>query len=202
MPLTAPPSSPPLHGTRSSSINILSSGQFSSPYLPYRTIIHAPKASTQKENQQNSFLNRLSSPIAASEGFEREYSELEKEDDDDDEGDEERSDRAIAALADEEFLEKELLFDSDSTSNSGLDESPVDSDSASNFNDSSTFYTRATNRQPVCHTPSSSSNSSSSYTREKLVRILNGDTPVPKQRWGMHRILATLTYHRKDPRGW
>lgn len=43
-------------------------------------------------------------------------------------------------------------------------------------------------------------NCSTNYAREKLVRILNGDVVVPKQRWGIDRILATLTYHRKDQR--
>ena len=204
MPSTGPPSSPPLHGIGSSS-STLSSSQFSSPHLPYRTIIHSLKASTLTENQQNSFLNRPSSPIAASEGFDQDYSEDEQENNNEEEDDE--CDRATAALADEEFLEKELVFNSESSSNSSLDESPADlvsddsddPDSATLSNNSRTFQTPATNRQPTCHTPMSSS-SSSSYAREKLVRILNGDIPVPKQRWGMHRILATLTEHRKDPR--
>lgn len=89
MPSKAFPSFFPLHNTRSSSINILSNGQFSLPHLPYWTIIHAPKASTQKENQQNSFLNKPSSPIVILESFEREYFELKKEDKDDNEDDEE-----------------------------------------------------------------------------------------------------------------
>lgn len=79
----------PLHNTRSSFINILSNGQFLLPHLPYRTIIHAPKASTQKENQQNSFLNRPSSSITILESFEREYFELKKEIKDDNKDDEE-----------------------------------------------------------------------------------------------------------------
>lgn len=39
---------------------------------------------------------------------------------------------------------------------------------------------------------------STTYAREKLVRILNGEVVVPKQQWGIDRIFTTLTYHRKD----
>lgn len=179
---TAPPSSPLLYGAESSSSITLSSCQFSSPHLPYQTIMQASKASTLWGNQQNSFFNRPSSPIAVSEGFDREYSEDKQENNNDDEDDE--SDRATAALADKEFLEKELFFDLESSSNSSLDESPADldsdSDSATMSNNSSTFHTPATDRQPAYHTPMSSS-SSSSYAQEKLVRILNGDIPGTKQ---------------------
>lgn len=41
---------------------------------------------------------------------------------------------------------------------------------------------------------------STTYAREKLVRILSGEAVVPKQRWGIDKILITLTYHRKDKR--
>lgn len=135
-----------------------------------------------RTNQQNSFFNRPSSPIAVSEGFDWEYSEDEQENNNNDEDDE--NDRAIAVLADEKFLEKELLFDSDSSSNLSLDKSRVDlnsdSESATMSNNSSTFYTSATNRQPAYHTPMNFS-SSSSYAQEKLVQILNRDIPMPKQ---------------------
>ena len=39
-----------------------------------------------------------------------------------------------------------------------------------------------------------------SKAKEKLIRILAGDVTIPKQRWSLRRILATLVYHRKDPR--
>lgn len=34
---------------------------------------------------------------------------------------------------------------------------------------------------------------------KKLIRILQGDALIPKQRWSLRKILATLVYHRKDP---
>lgn len=34
----------------------------------------------------------------------------------------------------------------------------------------------------------------------KLVRILKGDDPIPRKRWGIERILATIVCHRRDPR--
>ena len=38
------------------------------------------------------------------------------------------------------------------------------------------------------------------YAKEKLVKILAGEVPIPKQRWSLRKILATLLYHRKDKR--
>ena len=42
--------------------------------------------------------------------------------------------------------------------------------------------------------------SSSSYAKKKLVKILAGDLPIPKQQWSLHRILATFVHYRKDQR--
>lgn len=39
------------------------------------------------------------------------------------------------------------------------------------------------------------SSCNTSYTWEKLVKILAEDVLIPKQHWGIDRILATLTYH-------
>lgn len=39
-----------------------------------------------------------------------------------------------------------------------------------------------------------------SHAKEKLIRILAGEALVPKQRWNLRKILATLAYHRNDPR--
>lgn len=39
-----------------------------------------------------------------------------------------------------------------------------------------------------------------SYAKEKLVKILAREVPIPKQRWSLCKILATLLYHRKDKR--
>ena len=36
------------------------------------------------------------------------------------------------------------------------------------------------------------------YAKNKLIRILKGDDLIPKQRWGIDKILATLVEHRKD----
>lgn len=41
---------------------------------------------------------------------------------------------------------------------------------------------------------------SSTYALEKLIRILNGEAYVPRQRWSIDRILATLVTHRNEPR--
>ncbi|MCJ1464122.1 hypothetical protein MMC07_002735, partial [Pseudocyphellaria aurata] len=42
----------------------------------------------------------------------------------------------------------------------------------------------------------------SSFAKEKLIEILNGDALVPKQRWSLRKILATLMHHRTDKRLW
>lgn len=39
---------------------------------------------------------------------------------------------------------------------------------------------------------------SSLYAKEKLVRILASDNPIPKQWWSLCRILATLIHYQKD----
>ena len=36
------------------------------------------------------------------------------------------------------------------------------------------------------------------YAKNKLIYILKGDDLIPKQRWGIDKILATLIEHRKD----
>ena len=38
------------------------------------------------------------------------------------------------------------------------------------------------------------------YAKEKLIRILRGEDLIPKQDWGVSRILATLIHHRDDKR--
>lgn len=114
MSATAPPSSPPLNGAGWSSSSALSSCHFSSPQLPYRNIFCSPKPSDLRKNQGDSPLIRPSSPIVASEGFDREYSEDEDKDNDKDEYDGNESEQATGALTDEVFLEEKLVFDSDS----------------------------------------------------------------------------------------
>lgn len=37
-----------------------------------------------------------------------------------------------------------------------------------------------------------------SYVKEKLVQILEGEVLIPKQRWSLCKILATLVFHWND----
>lgn len=37
------------------------------------------------------------------------------------------------------------------------------------------------------------------YAKEKFIQILTGEALVPKQRWSLCKILATLVYHPNDP---
>lgn len=39
-----------------------------------------------------------------------------------------------------------------------------------------------------------------SHAKEKLIKILAEEVLIPKQRWILCKMLATLVYHRKDPR--
>lgn len=41
--------------------------------------------------------------------------------------------------------------------------------------------------------------SSTIHAKQKLVQILRGDICIPRQRWGLDKILKTLVIHQKDP---
>lgn len=51
---------------------------------------------------------------------------------------------------------------------------------------------------PRCSTIQSSF-CSTSHAKHKLINILKSEAFVPRQRWGIDRILATLVNHQKDP---
>lgn len=38
------------------------------------------------------------------------------------------------------------------------------------------------------------------HAKEKLIKILDGQLPLPGTQWGLREILATLLHHRKDKR--
>ncbi len=106
-----------------------------------------------RKNQQNSFFNRPSSPIAVLEGFDLQYFEDKQENNNEKEDDE--RDWATTALANKEFLEKELVFNLKSSSNSGFKKSLVDL--VSNDSNSVTIPNNSRNCQSIGHTLVSSS---------------------------------------------
>lgn len=102
------------------------------------------------------------------------------------------------------FLNKELEFDkkSEDEFEEGSDEksdeeSDNESDEESNeeSDEESDKESEDKSRQNNEARVGLTATCSTIYAREKLVRILNGKTVIPKQRWGIDKILATLTYY-------
>ena len=104
------------------------------------------------------------------------------------------------AAANKAFLEEDLAFDSDSNSESANDSNPDEPESDDSTSSQGSEGSIRLPRKQARGFNGLIATSSTSYAREKLIRILNGDVLVPKQRWGIDKILATLTYHRKDKR--
>ncbi len=189
MPSTVPPSSPPVPSHAWSSESSPRTSQLSSPQLPYRAVQQPP---SQSQDDPISATFPLDPPDALPAEF------LAALNDDIESGSEDESiqwgDEQVAEAENNQlFLDQDL--DSDDESD---DESDEKSDDESDDESSASSKASEQNQGPVkvdmiatCRTI---------YAREKLVRILNGEVVVPKQRWGIDRILTTLTYHRKDKR--
>lgn len=190
---TAPPSSPPSVDVLSS-LESLFTSQLSSPQLPYRNIEHLSiPQQIHLSNHPGSSLIRPSSPLAPPDDFPDSFPTLEEiEEEGQFDIDEEES--VGEAAANRAFLDKNLESDWDSDSDSESVNNPEADQPESHDSLSSKGSKASTRLKSLVAT------SSTSYAREKLIRILNGDILIPKQRWGMDRILASLTYHRKDKR--
>lgn len=188
MPSTAPPSSPPVLSMALSSGGSPKSGHLSTPQLPYRNI---EKLSETPGRRLDHWV-RPSSPIAPSESLNTDLlAAFDHSDEDIDFG---QVDDELAS----EAAANQAFFEENSSSYSTFDSDSDDSDS-----DDSDFNKLAQNEDEssqYTHSYSAFRSCNSSYAREKLIKILKGEVVVPKQRWGIDRILATLSYQRKDPR--
>lgn len=220
----APASSPPIIDTDYSPKSIHSSSPLPLPQLPYRNIGPTSETPNFKKFPADSHSIRPSSPIATSDSlrsdllavFKAEFEDIEE----DDEFEGEEVDLATENIANQTFLEEVLESSSDSDSDdfdSDFEDFDFDSDDsetnnleghiseASNSNIPGSFENFNNRSVPSRKTRAQSQNGllsscHTNYAREKLVQILNGEVLLPKQRWGIDRILATLTYHRKDKR--
>lgn len=199
MPSSVPPSSPPAHSHAGSSELSLRTSQLSSPQLPYKTIQQPP-------NQSKDDPIRATSPLDPPDNLSTEF--LAAFNDNIESGSEAesiqgRGEQAAEAAANQVFLDQDLESDNESDDefdDESDDESDNESDDKSDDkSDDESDKTSDQNNKgpartgfiPACST---------TYAREKLVRILSGEAVVPKQRWGIDKILTTLTYHRKDKR--
>lgn len=81
---------------------------------------------------------------------------------------------------------KHLVEDGSSESNS---ETPMDIDDIN--------QPRSCKRQSLQATATIGT---TAHAKKKLVKILKGDLCIPRQRWGLDRLLATLVIPRKDPK--
>lgn len=101
------------------------------------------------------------------------------------------------AAVNEIFLQKNLSFYSDSKSNSN---SSSQTDSRPDFDDIDSDNSNSNNKNTsqYSHSNSHINSCNNSYVQKKLVKILAGEVVILKQRWGIDRILATLTYPQKD----
>lgn len=91
--------------------------------------------------------------------------------------------------SDEEFDEESVEEFDEESDNKSDDKSDEESDEESD--DKSDDESEQNNKARVGLTATCST----IHARKKLVRILNGKTIVPKQRWGIDRIFTTLTFH-------
>ena len=196
-----------------------SSPHLRSPQLPYRNITESPNV---RRYGQTNHQVRLSSPIAPSERLNAALLaaciEAEAEDF---EGEVEDLGKDVVDQVDETathkaFLEEELDSDlddsiSDESSNYGFedfeDSESYEKDSNNEREQSNQSTSNLSQHYPqLSGTRSARSQSvwidscKTTHAKEKLVRILSGEAKVPKQWWGIERILATLTYHREDKR--
>lgn len=94
-------------------------------------------------------------------------------------------------------LKNDVVSDSNIESDINI-ESDFDIESE-NDNDNNSISTFLQSLQSFTNTATNANNQFANinilYAQEKLVKILNREVIVPKQRWEINRILAILTYH-------
>lgn len=91
----------------------------------------------------------------------------------------------------EEDLAFDFHFDSESANNSDLNELKSNDSTSSQSSKGSIWPAKKQARR----LNSLIAILSTSYAREKLIRILGEDILISKQKWEMDKILAILTYH-------
>lgn len=201
-----PPSSPPEKSLNSS----LSSPppHFSSPQLPYRKYPPASESSSHRRNHHHQKTSEFcpSSPIAPSDGLEAALLAAlnEAEEEAEDYGGDSLDQRQEFA-ANQAFMEdtgESDIEESDEESDNNNDEVDSQSEKSEGSGNSSN---KSDHPAPSCKVPYSGTGNewiddcSTENAKLKLIRIFKGEAFIPKQRWGVDKILATLVQHREDP---
>lgn len=105
------------------------------------------------------------------------------------------------------FLDEDLLLDDSSDQDSDWEDflqntNGFAKDSCSESNDEEDHMDIDNHQPKTCQRRSiraPAAISSTTHAKQKLVRILRGNICIPRQRWGLDKILKTLVIHRKDP---
>lgn len=206
-------SSPPIPSYTWSSESSPHTSQLSSPQLSYRSIQQPQNQLNNDPIRETSFPN-LSDALPANflAALRDDIKEFESGS-----GDENiqgrivqgRREQAEEAAANEMFLNKKLKsekesdkeFDKESVEESdeesdNMSDDTFDEESDEKSDDKPDDKSEQNNKARVGLTATCST----IHAREKLVGILNREAMLPKHRWGIDRILTTLTFHRKDKR--
>ncbi|MCJ1342563.1 hypothetical protein MMC31_000749, partial [Peltigera leucophlebia] len=164
----------------------------------------ALESPSNKQYHQKASLLRTSSPIAPSDGLEAAFlaacNEVEEDAED---FVTDLPDEPSEFIGNQAFIEEGFESDSEkSESDKGIvrssNENFEESHFASNKKQAPGPASRRTGSQSIRN--AWISDCSTENAKLKLIRILKGEALVPKQRWGIDKILATLVQHRKDPR--
>lgn len=156
--------------------------------------------------QSSKYLIRLSSSLAPFNNFFIVFLILENIKEDDNQDKEQKQELITKAITNKIFLTEAFIsnskwsdFDLESSNNfnSYSNSDKVERDiSTQNFRDSIQIPSEKQIEGFTCLIAISNM----IYTRKKLIRILNRDILIPKQRWRKNKIFATLNYHWKSKR--
>ena len=106
---------------------------------------------------------------------------------------EEAAEHGRISESDSEVAENEVFLGTITPLDDSLserDDTDIDNDEAEDWED-----------EPGENEPTSEAwirSGESPRAKNKLIRILEGNALIPKQRWSLCKILATLVYHQKD----
>lgn len=199
----SPPSSPPTKSLGSTSLSPQNSSHLLSPQLLYRRFIPVSESPSNRQYHQKASVFRPSSPIAPSDGFEAVFlAACDKVEEDVEDFDTDLPNKSSEFIGNQAFIKGSESNSKEFESDEGIIES-------SDKNSKKSYF--ASNEEQLsgpasCGTGSQSiwnvwiNDCSTENAKLKLIRILKGKALVPKQRWGIDKILATLVQHRKDPR--
>ncbi|MCJ1349997.1 hypothetical protein MMC31_008240, partial [Peltigera leucophlebia] len=171
----APASSPPISSRTGSSKLSPRVSQLSSPQLPYRRIEHLSEPPDFQPIHPSKCLIRPSLPLAPLDDFSDVFPTSEDIEEEEDQFNGEEEELIAEAAANKAFLEEDLAFNSDSNSESANDSNPDEPESDDSTSSQGSEGSIQLPRKQARGSNGLIATSSTSYAREKLIRILNED---------------------------